>query len=72
MPAYYIDNLITHNRTSTDQVVGTLNREYGKYHLDLKKQQTKTWIDTAEILKEFFNETKNNIPDIENWGLLYE
>lgn len=72
MPAYYIDNLITHNRTSTDQVVGTLTREYGKYHLDLKKQQTKTWIDTAEILKEFFNETKNNIPDIENWGLLYE
>ena len=72
MPAYYIDNLITHNLTSTDQVIGTLTREYGNYHLDLKNQQTKTWNDTAEILKQFFNETKNNIPDIENWGLLYE
>ncbi len=72
MPAYYIDNLNSHNRTPTDQVVGALTREYGKHHLDLKKQQTKTWIDTAEILKEFFNETKKNIPDIENWGLLYE
>jgi hypothetical protein len=72
VPAYYIDNLNSHNQTSTDQIVGNLTREYGKYHLDLKKQQTQTWIDTVEILKEFYNETRNSIPDIENWGPLYE
>lgn len=72
MPAYYIDNLLNHYHTTTDQIVGNLTREYGKHHLDLKKQQTQTWIDTAEILKKFYSDIKNNIPDIENWGLLYE
>ncbi len=72
MPAYYKDTLISHYQTSTDQIVGTLTREYGKYHLDLKKQQTKTWSDTIEILKDFFNETKKNISGIENWRILYE
>lgn len=72
MPAYYIDNLLSHYQTSTDHIVGNLTREYGRQHLDLKNQQTQTWIDTAEIFKVFFSDTKNKIPDIENWGLLYE
>ncbi len=72
MPAFYIDNLRSHNQTSTDQIVGKLTREYGKYHLDQKKQQTQTWIDTVEILKDFYNDSRKSLPEIENWGLLYE
>ena len=72
MPAYFIDNLISHNQTSPDQIVGILTREYGKNHLDLKKQQTQTWFDTVEIVKEFFKEKRGVIPELENWGVLYE
>ncbi len=72
MPAYYLDNLLNHYLTSTDQIVGNLTREYSKQHLDLKKQQTQTWIDTAEIFKMLFNDTKSKIPNIKDWGLLYE
>lgn len=72
MPAYYIDSLINHHQTPSDHIVGILTREYGKYHLDLKKQQTKTWIDTVEIVKEFLNEANTDIPDIGNWVILYE
>ncbi len=72
MPAYYKDKLINHYNTSIDQIIGNLTREYSKYYLDLKKQQTQTWIDTAKILKDFFYKTKNEIAGIENWGLLYE
>jgi hypothetical protein len=70
--AFYIDNLKNHNQTPIDQIVGNLAREYGKYHLDLKKQQTQTWIDTIEIFKKFFKEAKINISNIESWGILYE
>ena len=72
MPAFYFDKLTNHNLKSTEQIVGILTSEYAKYHLDQKKQQTKTWIDTIEIIKAFYNESILNIPNIENWAILYE
>lgn len=72
MAAFYHDTLQQHQTTPTDQIVGTISLAYSNHHLDQKQQQTKTWADTVEIVKQFFSVTATKISDFENWGLLYE
>lgn len=72
MAAFYYNSISNHYQTSTSDIVGTISLAYSNHHLDQKQQQTKTWADTVEILKEFFTKTASKISDLENWGLLYE
>lgn len=72
MGAFYIDKLSNHHATSTDQIVGTISLAYSNHHLDLKKQQTKSWEATIEIIKKFYEESLKTIHDIEKWRVLYE
>lgn len=72
MAAFYYDLIDEHFRTPSDQIVGEISLAYGKYHLDLKKQQTKAWADTIEIINRLYTEAKNNYFDMENCGVLYE
>lgn len=72
MAAFYYNSISNHYQTSTSDIVGTISLAYSNHHLDQKQQQTKTWADTVEIVKEFFTKTASKISDLENWGLLYE
>jgi len=72
MAAFYSDILSQHQTTPTDQIVGEISIAYSYHHLDQKQQQTKTWADTVEIVKQFFSKTTNEISELGNWGLLYE
>lgn len=72
MPAFYIDTLLNHSLTQTDEILGTLVKEYGKSHLDLKKQQINSWYESIEFLKIFFSQTKYTIANSADWGILYE
>lgn len=72
MAAFYYNSISNHYQTSTSDIVGTISLAYSNHHLDQKQQQTKTWAETVEIVKEFFTKTASKISDLENWGLLYE
>ncbi len=72
MAAFYYNSISNHHLTATSDIVGTISLAYSDHHLDQKQQQTKTWADTVEIVKEFFAKTARKISDLENWGLLYE
>ena len=72
MAAFYYNSISNNYQTSTSDIVGTISLAYSNHHLDQKQQQTKTWADTVEIVKEFFTKTASKISDLENWGLLYE
>ncbi|MER0441683.1 DNA/RNA helicase domain-containing protein [Emticicia sp. W12TSBA100-4] len=72
MGAFYHTTLQHHQATPTDQIVGTISLVYSDHHLDQKQQQTKTWADSVEIIKQFFDETKDTIFDLGSWGILYE
>ena len=72
MAAFYYNSISNHYQTSTSDIVGAISLAYSNHHLDQKQQQTKTWADTVEIVKEFFTKTASKISDLENWGLLYE
>ena len=72
MAAFYYNSISNHYQTSTSDIVGAISLAYSNHHLDQKQQQTKTWADTVEIVKEFFTKTASKISDLEIWGLLYE
>lgn len=72
MAAFYFNSILNHHITSTKEIVGTISLAYSDEHLDQKQQQTKTWADTVDSIKQFYSETKDKIFGIENWGLLYE
>lgn len=72
MPAFYHNILKNHQNIPTDQIVGTISLAYSKLHIDQKQQQTKTWSDTVEIVKQLYLSLQTKIPNIEKWGILYE
>ena len=72
MASFYHSTLQQHQTTPTGHIVGIISLIYSDHHLDQKQQQTKTWADTVEIVKQFFSETSNKIDDLGNWGILYE
>lgn len=72
MAAFYYNTVNNHQNTATDQIVGTISLAYSKQHIDQKKQQTRTWSDTIEIVKQLCSSLQSNISNVGNWGILYE
>lgn len=72
MSAFYFNTLKNHQNTPTEQIVGKISVAYSGQHLDQKQQQTKAWFASIEIVKQLYFSLQQNIPNIENWGVLYE
>lgn len=72
MAAFYFSSLKDHQETKSNQIIGKISQAYSKHHLDQKQQQTQSWADTVEILKEFYRNSASGISDIDTWGILYE
>ncbi len=72
MAAFYFSSLKDHQKLPNDQIIGQITQAYSNHHLDQKQQQTQSWKDTVEILKEFYRNSESLISEVDTWGILYE
>jgi DUF2075 family protein len=72
MASFYSSTLDKHQDTATGEIYSDISTAYSSRHLDQKSQQTKSWIDTIEIIKKFCFNSLPKIKDLPEWGILYE
>jgi len=72
LTAFYYSKFREHNKIPNSEIIGALTIAYGKNHLDLKKQLTKSWEETIKIIKDLIDDLALKRIDISKWGILYE
>lgn len=72
MGAFYFDTLLGHQETDATKIYGYVSTAYSNHHLDQKKQQSHSWIDTIKIFKKIHSDFRTVILDLDEWTILYE
>ena len=72
MKAFYSDNLYDFLNTDKEAIVGKLSSGYSEArYYKLISSQIEVWKDEIAILKQAFNQLRNNV-DISDWHILLE